>query len=289
MKAPKLIEVHVGRVGGCSRALSFHMVKAKEGPVSERVREIYDEGERIEREMMKELKSKGYSPVKGKQESTLLILDGKKVKLMGTPDFMVRPLKKKVIPLELKSMNRSRFFRLPKRFEDWEDFLKFKYSYQLRGYLALCDSETIIFMAKEKTKKDKSDGRVKEIFVDEDDRGLPTWEDFKIRICRALAVFDGEEVLPEKYEKCEYCVYNHLCVSTILGDKKVIKRKRSSKQVEDEDKLFVEEMGKQHERVVAMREDLRPIQERHEWFVRLYNIKYGTSKKSQESIKGGGV
>ena len=271
MKASKLIEVHVGRVGGCSRALSFHMVKAKEGAVSDRVREIYDEGERIEREMMKELKGRGYSPVKGKQESISLILDGKKVKLMGTPDFMVKPKGfKKPIPLELKSMNRSRFFRLPKRFEDWEDFLKFKYSYQLRGYLALCDADAIIFMGKEKTKKGKSDGKVKEIVVGEYDKGLPSWEDFKLRICRALSVFDGEEVLPEHYEKCEYCVYNHLCFSTTLGDREV-----KPKGLDGDDKLFVEEMDKQYERVVAMREDLKPFEEKYKWFTKLYVIRYG--------------
>lgn len=282
----KPIEVHCARVGGCSRALSFHMVKAREGPLSPKVREIYNEGERLERAVVKELKERGYSPVKGKQLSTSLKFEGKVVKFFGTPDFIVKYRGERV-PLEMKSMNRSRFFRLPKKFEEWNDNLKFKYSYQLRGYLYLCESDVIIFAGKEKTKKGESDGRLKEVIVPTTDKGLPSWKDFRARIERSLKVFDGYEVLPEGYEKCDWCAFNYMCFTTSI--QKLLKRKPNKlKDIVLDDKNFINIMNAQHARVLEGKEILEAAQSKYVWFYDLVKLKYQILKKDfSEVVKGG--
>lgn len=266
------IEVHCARVGGCSRALAFHILKVREGPLSPKVREIYDEGERLERVIGKQLQERGYFPEKGKQLRSSLILAGEKVEFLGTPDFIVK-YKGERVPLEAKTMNRSRFFRLPRRFEDWVDPLKFKYSYQLRGYLHLCNANTILFVGKEKVKGNGSDGPLKELVLHSTDEGLPTWGEFEARIERALKVFKGEEILPEKYEKCEWCPYNYTCFSTSL-QQLLGKSPNRLKDIVEDDNNFMRSLVDQREKATEYRELLEKADERYKWFQRLWELKY---------------
>lgn len=266
-----MIKAHIGRIGGCPRALALHMFGVPDIEATDKAtRKIYSDGEEIERHVIAELRDEGYKVTNGVPYHKVVEVDGVKVKLIGTPDAMLAL--KKDYPAEIKSMNYWRFRNLPDKFSLWEDKLKDKYSYQMGGYLFITEKPWIYFICKEKKNK-KLDGDLKilRVFPEE----LKTPEEILLKIKIALRIFKGEEVLPSNFYNCKYCSvndstkdwYESPCTKSYV-DKK-------SKHKSQYDKPFIKQYKLLAKDIKEREEDIAELKKRKLQYERMLTIKFG--------------
>lgn len=274
-KKKKPIEIHAARIGGCSRSLALHMRNKPTIEPSPYVMAIFDEGTRLEKVVLRDLKKKRKMK-KGKTLSKTFHIRGRDVTVFGNPDFIDRENGYK-IPGEIKSLNFMKFRNALGGFKNWNDPLRQKYGHQMLGYTILMDTEEVLWVIKEKTKRGESDGRMVEILIPLEE--LPSYKEWEARIYRALAIYEGEEVLPETVEKCNYCGYREICGSTETA----VRGEYLWAELDKIDKPLIRKMKSKLKDLNLAREDINAREEEFEKFLSIAEMKY--TKKVLEEAK----
>lgn len=275
-----MIKCHVGRVGGCVRALALHMFGVPDIKVTDKAtRKIYDAGDEIEEQVIQELKDEGYKVTHGNPYHKILQVGKHQVKLIGTPDIMLR-LKKDEYPGEIKSMNYWRYRNVPDTFEKWNDKLKEKYSYQMGGYLYITGKPWIYWIIKEKSSKNDREPRIIRVFPQE----VKSIQEIQARIEIAIKIFDGEEVLPDNFYNCNYCSVNDTTKNWYLSPcagkhTEYFKKKRAI-----EDKPFIKRYKSILKDIKQRETDIELVKENSRKYENMLKIKYG--REFVDNMKG---
>lgn len=277
----KKVKIHASSLGECPRALALQMIGVGKDPTPLHLKKIFEKGNEIEKRVLSFLKNvKGWKLKPTRTLSKVVAIDGVLIEVVGNPDGF-RSEGYSNIPLEIKSMNTLRFYNLIRGgFEEWKDFLKLKYSFQLGTYLWLSGENRIWFITQKKDSKgeDKTSIDNLRLFLLREDEVISK-DSIMEKLSTSVQILKGIEVLPPNIRGCKgSCYFKTSCLKDYTSF--TVRQKK----VEEKDFSLIKSLLKVEKEIKLIEEDLETLDSSKTIIKKLLSSKY-SSHVLEESLK----